>query len=103
MQIKKGFVSFFNAPPPIFCVFIVMPPLPKITRSGSCLVVMPGCPLTYYPDMSEATPVVVFMLSKILAVLGVKTVYPNMMGPLLAFLIFLLFGVFHFILSYLGI
>jgi len=72
-------------------------------RSGSCLVVMPGCPLTYYPDMSEATPVVVFMLSKILAVLGVKTVHPNMMGPLLAFLIFLLFGVFHFILSYLGI
>jgi len=71
-------------------------------RSGSLLVVMPGCPLTYYPDMSEVIPVVVFMLSKILAVFGVRTVYPNMLGPLLVVLIFLLFCAFHYLLSFLG-
>jgi len=72
-------------------------------RSGSLLVVIPNCPLVYYPDISEAFPTVVFFLSKLIQLTGVKTVYPNMLCLAYFLVLGAVFFAFHLMLSYLGL
>jgi len=72
-------------------------------RSGSLIVVMPKAPLVYYPDVSFALGVVVFLLSKLAQMFGTKTVHPNMMGLLLFTCIAIVFYLFHLALSFCGL
>lgn len=72
-------------------------------RSGSLIVVMPGCPLVYYPDLSEVTAVMVYIMSKVLQLCGVTRIYPSMLGLLFVVLIFFLFYGFHILFSLFGI
>lgn len=72
-------------------------------RSGSLMVVMPNTPLAYYPDVSDALAVVVFFLSKLAQMVGVKTVSTNMLGLLYFTVVAVVFYLFHVILSFCGL
>jgi len=75
----------------------------KDQRSESLMLVMPDTPLVYYPDVSFALGIIVFLLSKMAHMFGVKTVSTKMLGLMLAVLVVLLFYILHLLLSLFGL
>ena len=66
-------------------------------------MVMPNCPLVYYPDVSQALATVVFLLSKLAQLAGVKTVQQNMLFLLYFIVMVVFFYAFHLIFCFFGI
>jgi len=73
-------------------------------RSGGLVAVMPGCPLTYWPDPT-ATPAVavVYLTSRLAGLLGFNTLSTTQMLSMLTFLAIICIYVIHLVLTAIGI
>lgn len=75
----------------------------KDQRSGSLMMIMPGCPLTYFPDVTMLLFFFTFLLSKASGLVGV-TVMTTKQFYMFCCVLLLFLGYFmHFILNYCGI
>jgi len=72
-------------------------------KSGSLMMIMSGCRPTYYPDLSMATFLVTFLLSRISGLLGNKVTTVPTLAILASIILLLCAYIFHIVLSALGL
>jgi len=72
-------------------------------KSGSLMMIMSGCRPTYYPDLSFATFVLTFLLSRISGLLGNQVTTVPTLAILASIILLLCAYIFHIILSAVGL
>jgi len=75
----------------------------KDQKSGSLMMIMSGCRPTYYPDLSMATFLVTFLLSRISGLLGNKVTTEPTLAILASIILLLCAYIFHIVLSAVGL
>merc|ERR550517_578224 len=87
----------------IMMMMIMMMMMMTIPRSGSLMMIMSGCRPTYYPDLSMATFLVTFLLSRISGLLGNKVTTVPSLAILASIILLLCAYIFHIVLSAVGL
>jgi len=75
----------------------------KDQKSGSLMMIMSGCRPTYYPDLSMATFLVTFLLSRISGLLGNNVTTEPTLAILASIILLLCAYIFHIVLSAVGL
>jgi len=75
----------------------------KDQKSGSLMMIMSGCRPTYYPDLSMATFLVTFLLSRISGLLGNQVTTVPTLAILASTILLLCAYIFHIVLSAVGL
>jgi len=71
--------------------------------SGSLMMIMSGCPLTYYPDITNGLFMLTLLLSRVYGLLGVSVVSNKSLLLLLCLLVLLGGCLSHLALNYVGL